>query len=120
MKMQKMQPLLPSSEDLNLLDETSLVSKNETLGEIIGYFTRNYLNNPNFLRLIFKPIYELPVPYNTKEAVKNINTGENILSSVKTVKLIDQIRMQDYMQDLYAIMQYKCILRRRLDAYTEA
>ena len=40
---------------------------------------------------------------------------EDILSSVKTIKLIDQITMQDYEE-----MTYKTILRRRLDAYTEA
>ena len=127
----KMQPLLPSSEDLDLLDEASLIrnikvnvmryedskviSQYEKLGEIVGYFTRNYLNNPNFLHLVFNSIYELPVPYNTKETVKNINTINNILSSVKTTKLIDQITMQDYEE-----MTYKCILRRRLEAYTEA
>ena len=82
----KMQPLLPSSEYLDLLDETSLVSNvkanvicdedskvismYDTLGENIGYITRN---NPNFLCLVLKSIYELSVPYNTKDAVKNIN-----------------------------------------------
>ena len=119
----KMQPLLPSSEDL---DETRLVStikaiviryedskmiyKYETLGESIQYITRNYLNNLSFLFLVFKPIYELPVPYNTMDPVKNINIVENTLSSVKTTKLIDQITMQ-----VYEETQFKCILRRRLD-----
>ena len=84
----KIQPLLPLSENLYLLDETSLVikiksnvfhyeeskviSKHKKLGEIIGYFTRNYLNNPNFRSLLFHPIYELSVPYNNKDAVKTL------------------------------------------------
>ena len=61
----KMTPLLLAKENLDLLDEKSLVtniksnviryedakaiSKDEALGEIIGYFTRNYLNDPNLL-----------------------------------------------------------------------
>ena len=47
--------------------------------------------------------------------MKNINTVENILSLVKTAKLIDQITIKAFEE-----IQYKCILRRRLDAYTEA
>ena len=96
-------------------EDSKAISKYETLSEVIGYFTWNYLNDPDFLRLVFKPIYELPIPYTTKDAVKNINTVENILSSVKTAKLIDQITIQALEE-----MQYKCILRRRSDAYTEA
>ena len=76
-----------------MYEDLKVLSKFEKLKEIIGYFTRNYLNNLNFLQLVFKPIHELPVPYNTKEAVKNINTVENILSSLKTAKLIDQITL---------------------------
>ena len=55
------------------------------------------------------------MPLNTKDAVKNINTVENILSSVKSAQLLDQIPQQDYEE-----ITFKCILRRRLDAYTEA
>ena len=65
----KMQPLLPSDEDGHSLDEPALVanvksniirykyvkatSRYETLSEIISYFQRMYLSNPNFLRLAF-------------------------------------------------------------------
>ena len=84
----KMQPLFSAKEDLNLLDETSLVtniksnmirygdskaiSKYGTLGEILTYFTRIYVNDPNSLCLVINPIYELPVPYSIKNAMKNI------------------------------------------------
>ena len=64
---------------------------------------------------MFKSIYELSVPINTKYAVKNINTVENMLSSIKSAQLMDQITEQDYEE-----MTYKYILRQRPDAYTEA
>ena len=108
----KLQPLLPEPENLEMLDastfvsiiksnvlryqDVSAISKYEKLSEVRGYFARNYLNNPNILRLVFKPIYELSVPTNTNEAVKNINTLVNILSSVKSAQLLDQINQQDY------------------------
>ena len=63
----RMQQLLPSEEDAESLDEPSLVanvkanivrckdakaaSKYETLAEVISYFQRMYLSNPNFLHL---------------------------------------------------------------------
>ena len=101
----KMQPLLPSDEDAGSLDEPAPVanvksniiryedvkatSKYETLPEIISYFQRMYLSNPNFLRLAFQPIYELKMPYTNKDAIENINYIENILASVKTASVID-------------------------------
>ena len=66
------------------------------MSEVIGHFTRNYLNDPNFLRLVFKPIYI------TRDAVKKIDPVENILSSVKASKLIDKITIQSLEE-----MQYK-------------
>ena len=81
-----MQPLLPSDEDAESLDEPSLVanvkanilryedakatSKYETLAEVISYFQRLYLLNPNFLRLVFKPVYDLKVPFTNKDAIE--------------------------------------------------
>ena len=107
--MMKMERYLPSNDDFDLLDESSLVSniksnilryedtraisKYETLGELIAFFTRMYLNNPNVLRLVFKPVYDLQIPYNNREGIKNINCVENILSSVKTAKLTNQITL---------------------------
>ena len=126
--MMKMQPLLPPQEDFDLLDESSLVTnikaniikyddvkaicKYEKLGEIIAYFTHIYLNNPNFLMLVFRPVYELQKPYTNKDAIANINCVQNILSSVKTAGLIDQITGQDFHE-----MTFKCILMRRIDIY---
>ena len=126
----KMEPLLPPQEDLALLDESSLVTdikynvlkyddskaicKYEKLGEIIAYFTRIYLNNLNFMRLVFKPVYELQRPYTNKDAIANINCVQNILSSVKTAGLIDQITGQDFQE-----MTFKCILMRRIDIYRD-
>ena len=54
-------------------------------------------------------------PYNNKEAINNINQIQNILSSVKTANLIEQITGSDYQE-----MLTKCILLRRLDLYTAA
>ena len=61
--------ILKGPEELELLDEETSVSniksnvlhyqdanaipKYEKLSEVIGHFTRNYLNNPNLLRLVF-------------------------------------------------------------------
>ena len=82
----RMQPLLPSDEDAESLDEPSLLanikanivryedakatSKYETLAEVISYFQRLYLLNPNFLRLVFKPVYDLKVPFTNKDAIE--------------------------------------------------
>ena len=74
-----------------------------------------YLVNPGFLRLVFNPIYSMKKPYNNKEAINNINQIQNILSSVKTANLIEQITGSDYQE-----MLSKCILLRRLDLYTAA
>ena len=73
----------------------------ETLSEVIRYFIRNYLNDPNFLHLVFKPIYDLPNLYTTKDAVKNINTVENILSTVKTAKMTIQA-----LEEMHAVQVY--------------
>ena len=67
----RMQPLLPSDEDAESLDEPALVanvkaniiryedakatSKYETLAGGISYFQHMYLSNPNFLRLVLNP-----------------------------------------------------------------
>ena len=127
----RMEPLLPSEEDVDTLDESTLVanvkayierysdvqatSKYETLTEIISYFQRMYLSNPNFLRLAFQPIYELKMPYNNRDAIENINFVQNILASVKTASMIDQITGQDFQE-----MTRKCILNRRIDLYTNS
>ena len=70
----RMQPLLPSDENAESLDEPALVaniipyedvkatSKYETLAEVISYFQYMYLSNPIFLRLVFQPVYDLKVP----------------------------------------------------------
>ena len=121
-----MQPLLPSEEDADSLDEPALVanvkaniiryedvkatSKYETLSEIISYFKRMYLSNPNFLRLAFQPMDNLKTPFTNRDAIENINYVQNILASVKTASLIDQITGQDYQE-----MTRKCILNRRID-----
>ena len=126
-----MRPLLPSEDDQEFLDEPALVSniksnivrledarataKYETLGEIIQYLQNMYLANPGFLRLVFKPIYLMKNPYNNKEAIYNINQVQNILASVRTANLIEQITGSDYQE-----MVAKCILNRRLDMYTNA
>ena len=54
-------------------------------------------------------------PYNNKEAIYNINQVQNILASVKTANLIEQISGTDYQE-----MVSKCILNRRIDIYTNA
>ena len=64
-----------------------------------------YLANPGFLRLIFRPVYSMKIPYNNKEAIDNINLVQNILSSVRTADLIDQITGSDYQE-----MVAKCII----------
>ena len=103
----RIEPLLPSDEDADSLDESTLVanvktnivryddvqatSKYETLSEITSYFQQMYLSNSSFLRLAFQPIYELKMPYNNRDAIENINFIQNILASVKTASLIDQI-----------------------------
>ena len=74
-----------------------------------------YLANPGFLRLIFRPVYSMKVPYNNREAIDNINQVQNILASVRTADLIEQIKGTDYQE-----MVAKCILNRRLDIYTSA
>ena len=110
----RMLPLLPSDEDADSLDEPALVanvkaniiryedvkatSKYETLSEIVSYFKRMYLSNPNFLRLAFQPIYDLNSPFTKRDAIENINYVPNILASVKTGSLIDQITRQDYQE----------------------
>ena len=127
----RMQPLLPSDEDADSLDEPALVaiikanitryedvqatSKYETLAEIISYFQRMYLSNPNFLRLAFQPIYDLKIPYTNRDAIENINFVQNILASVKTVSLIDQITGQDFQE-----INRKCILNCRIHLYTDS
>ena len=55
-----------------------------------------YLANPGFLCLIFRPVYSMKVPYNNKEAIENINQVQNILASVRTADLIEQITGSDY------------------------
>ena len=74
-----------------------------------------YLANPGFLRLVFRPIYSMKAPYNNREAIDNINQVQNILASVRTANLIEQITGSDYQE-----MVAKCILNRRLDIYTNA
>ena len=107
----RMQPLLPADDEQEFLDEPALVSnvkaniirmedaratsKFETLAEIISYLQSMYLANPGFLRLIFRPVYSMKIPYNNKEAIDNINLVQNILSSVRTADLIDQITGSD-------------------------
>ena len=71
-----------------------------------------YLANPGFLCLIFRPVYSMKVPYNNKEAIENINQVHNILASVRTADLIDQITGSEYQE-----MVAKCILNRCLDIY---
>ena len=90
-------------------------SNYETLSEIISYFQRMYLSNPNFLQLAFQPIYKLKMPYTNRDAIVNINFVQNILASVKTASLIDQITGQDFQE-----MTRKCILNRRIDLYTNS
>ena len=127
----RMEPLLPSGEDEVFLDEPSLVaniktnilrqddvratSKFETLCEITQYLQNMYLSNPTFLRLVFKPIYSMRKPFTNKDAINNINMVKNLLSSVKLANLIEQITGSDLQE-----MLNKCILVRRLDAYTTA
>ena len=127
----RMEPLLPSEEDEAFLDEPALVaniksnilrqddiratSKFETLYEITQYLTNMYLSNPTFLRLVFKPIYTMRKPFNNKDAINNINTVQNLLSSIKLANLTEQISGADLQE-----MINKCILLRRLDAYTTA
>ena len=74
-----------------------------------------YLSNPTFLRLVFKPIYTMRKPFNNKDAINNINTVQNLLSSIKLANLTEQISGADLQE-----MINKCILLRRLDAYTTA
>ena len=90
-------------------------AKYETLAEMIQYLQSMYLSNPGFLRLAFKPIYLMKTPYKNREAIDNINQVNNILSSVKTANLIEQITGSDYQE-----MVAKCISNRRLDIYTNA
>ena len=127
----RMEPLLPSGEDEAFLDEPALVaniknnilrqddiratSKFETLCEITQYLTNMYLSNPTFLKLVFKPIYTMRKPFNNRDAINNINAVQNLLSSVKLANLIEQISGTDLQE-----MINKCILLRRLDAYTTA
>ena len=127
----RMQPLLPAEDDQEFLDEPALVSniksnivrpedarataKYETLAEIIQYLQSMYLANPGFLRLVFRPIYSMKAPYNNRDAIDNINQVQNILASVRTANLIEQITGSDYQE-----MVAKCILNRRLDIYTNA
>ena len=126
-----MEPLLPSGEDEAFLDEPALVaniktnilrqddvratSKFETLCEITQYLQNMYLSNPTFLRLVFKPIYSMRKPFTNRDAINNINGVQNLLSSVKLANLIEQISGTDLQE-----MLNKCILVRRLDAYTTA
>ena len=55
------------------------------------------------------------MPYNNRDAIENINFVQNILASVKTASLIDQITEQDFQE-----MTRKCILNRRIDLYTSS
>ena len=103
----RMLPLLPADDDADSLDEPALVanvkanivryddvkatSKYETLSEIIAYFQRMYLANPNFLKIAPQPIYGLKSPSTYRDAIDNINYVQNILASVKTASLIEQI-----------------------------
>ena len=127
----RMEPLLPSGEDEAFLDEPALVaniknnilrqddvratSKFETLCEITQYLTNMYLSNPTFLKLVFKPIYTMRKPFTNRDAINNTNGVQNLLSSVKLANLIEQISGTDLQE-----MINKCILLRRLDAYTTA
>ena len=127
----RMQLLLPSGDDQEFLEEPALVSsiksnivrhedarataKYETLGEIIQYLQNMYLANPGFLRSVVKPIYLMKNPYNNKEALYNINQVQNILASVRTANLIEQITGSDCQE-----MVSKCILLWHLDIYTNA
>ena len=127
----RMEPLLPIEEDADSLYEPTVVanvkanitryedvqasSKYETLYEIISYFQQINLSNPNFLRLAFQPNYELKMPYINRDAMENINFVQNILASVKTASLIDQITGQDFQE-----MTRKYILNRRIDLYTDS
>ena len=96
-------------------EDVKAATKYETLSKIISYFKRMYLSIPNFLRLAFQPIYDLKSPFRNRDAIENINYVQNILASVKTASLIDQITGQDYQE-----MTRKCILNRRIDLYTDA
>ena len=97
------------------LEDARVTANYETLGEIIQYLESIYLANPGLLRLVLKPIYLMKNPYNNKEAIYNINQVQNILASVRTANLIEQITGTDYQE-----MVAKCILLRRLDIYTNA
>ena len=57
-----------------------------------------YLSNLNFLCLVFKPVYDLKVPFTNRDAIENINKVQNILASVKTAALIEQITGQDFQE----------------------
>ena len=129
--MLKMVPLLPDDDDFDSLDESALVSnvktnirrqediqntsKYETLAEIIGYFQRMYLSNPCFLRTALLPIYNLKSPMSYTDSIHNINFVQNLLTSVQTAELMDQISGDDYTE-----MTRKTILNKRIDIYVNA
>ena len=96
-------------------EDARATAKYETLAEIIEYLQSMYLANPGFLHLVFRPIYSMKAPYNNRDAIGNINQVQNILASVRTANLIEQITGSDYQE-----MVAKCILNRRLDIYTNA
>ena len=74
-----------------------------------------YLSNTNFFRLALEPIYDLKVPYTNRDAMENIYYVQNILTSVKTASLIEQIMGQDVQE-----ITRKYILNRRIDLYTDS
>ena len=110
--MLRMLPQLPDDDDLDSLDEPALVtnikanikkhddiqatSKYETLAEIIEHFQRMYLANPSFFKIALQPIYGLKSPSTYSDAIHNIDYVQNLLASVKTASLIEQISGDDY------------------------
>jgi len=74
-----------------------------------------YLANPCFLKIALQPIYNLKPPSTYMDAIHNINYVQNLLISVKTAELIDQISGDDYTE-----MTRKCILNKRIDIYFNA
>ena len=82
---------------------------------MISYFQSMYLSNPNFLHLVFKPVYDLKAPITNKDTIENIDQVQNFLTSVNTAGLIEQITGPDFQK-----MTFKCILNRRIDLYIDA
>ena len=59
------EPALVTNIKANIVryDDVKATSKYETLSEIIEYFQRMYLANPNSLKIALQPIYGLNLPF---------------------------------------------------------